>query len=115
LVPRNTSSATSSRRRDSDLVARESLGLALQEVGTLWASLRAKETRTMRRRHVTPFLLGRTMSAALLVGLAGAVAAGCGSRDDSSAASTPGTVAFLLKETKTARWERYDKPYFTER
>ena len=48
--------------------------------------LRAKETRTMRRRHVMPFLRGRTMSAALLLGLAGAVAAGCGSRDDSSAA-----------------------------
>jgi D-xylose transport system substrate-binding protein len=33
------------------------------------------------------------MSAAPLLGLVGAVAAGCGSREDSSAASTPGTVA----------------------
>jgi D-xylose transport system substrate-binding protein len=55
------------------------------------------------------------MSAALLRGLAGAVAASCGSRDDSSAASTSGTAAFFLKDTKTARWERFDKPYFTER
>jgi D-xylose transport system substrate-binding protein len=72
-------------------------------------------------------LRGRTLTGVALLGVIGAVAAGCGGSDNkSSGGSTStsaaaggsgksGTVAFLLKENKTARWEGFDKPYFTQR
>jgi D-xylose transport system substrate-binding protein len=54
-----------------------------------------------------------TCAAALVL-----TAAGCGGDDGDNAgrdSNEGGTVAFLLKESKTARWEGFDRPYFTER
>jgi D-xylose transport system substrate-binding protein len=73
-------------------------------------------------------LRGRAPVAVALLGLVGAAVAGCGGSDSgssstaSASATTGGAtagksakVAFLLKENKTARWEGFDKPLFTER
>jgi D-xylose transport system substrate-binding protein len=49
-------------------------------------------------------------AAAIVAVLAGA----CGGNSGSST-SSGGTIAFLLKENKTARWEAFDHPYFVER
>jgi D-xylose transport system substrate-binding protein len=63
---------------------------------------------------------GRLAMLAALLAVAVA-AAGCGGDDDDNGAGATsssregGTVAFLLKESKTARWEAFDRPYFTER
>jgi D-xylose transport system substrate-binding protein len=81
----------------------------------------------MRFTHALPSLRGRTATGVALLGVVGALAAGCGSSDDDNGSGTTasssssagggkgGKVAFLLKENKTPRWESFDKPYFTER
>jgi D-xylose transport system substrate-binding protein len=70
----------------------------------------------MGARNLIRTRSGRLVIAASLLALA---VAGCGADDESSdggaASGTSGTVAFLLKESKTARWEGFDRPYFTER
>ncbi|GAA0975355.1 sugar ABC transporter substrate-binding protein [Acrocarpospora macrocephala] len=66
----------------------------------------------MKRSHIA--------TAAGLV-LVAALSTGCGNGSTGSASSGSGdggtdggTIAFLLKENKTARWEMFDRPYFTE-
>ena len=62
----------------------------------------------MKRSHLAS-IAGVALVAAALAGCGG------GSSDPGSARSGDGqTVALLLKENKTARWEKFDKPFFTE-
>lgn len=56
----------------------------------------------------------------LIVTSMGACSSGSPATETSSGGHSPtsgraGTVAFLLKENKTARWEAFDRPYFTEK
>jgi D-xylose transport system substrate-binding protein len=69
-------------------------------------------------RDVIRAARGRIAMCAATIALA-VVAVGCGGNDDDGSGDASsgegGTVAFLLKESKTARWEGFDRPYFTER
>jgi D-xylose transport system substrate-binding protein len=78
----------------------------------------------MSSKHVARSPRGRTAVLVAVLALVAGVIAGCGGSDStntsggsgaSSGSGKSGTVAFLLKENKTARWEGFDKPYFTER
>jgi D-xylose transport system substrate-binding protein len=67
----------------------------------------------------TRMAVGVTAAAVLAIGL---VAAGCGSSNDnnggggtSSSSNKGGTIALLLPETKTARYESQDKPHFEQK
>jgi D-xylose transport system substrate-binding protein len=112
-------------RRHAMWVARVSVACASAWVRAEAGVVRERETR-MRSKHVMSSLRGRTVTGVAALGLIGALAAGCGSNDKASggtsstssssgAAAKSGTVAFLLKENKTPRWEAFDKPYFTAR
>ncbi|MGH2907001.1 MAG: ABC transporter substrate-binding protein [Solirubrobacterales bacterium] len=62
--------------------------------------------------------LKRFLIAAVLALAIGAVAAGCGSDNNSSSGSSSGgggTIALLLPESKTARYETQDKPQFEKK
>jgi D-xylose transport system substrate-binding protein len=79
-------------------------------------------TQEVKRRVMfrnTRMAVGVAAAAVLAIGL---VAAGCGSSNDnnggggtSSSNNKGGTIALLLPETKTARYESQDKPHFEQK
>ncbi|HYO56176.1 sugar ABC transporter substrate-binding protein [Archangium sp.] len=77
-------------------------------------ALRAAEVTVLDKPMMSRWL------APALACLAVSVLAGCTSEKgqgagSSSAPGRDGTVALLLKENKTTRWEAFDRPYFTEK
>jgi D-xylose transport system substrate-binding protein len=68
-----------------------------------------------------PFTRKRAGTAAVAVLAIGLVAAGCGSSSSSKSSSSgsssgkSGTIALLLPETKTTRYETQDKPHFEQK
>jgi D-xylose transport system substrate-binding protein len=58
----------------------------------------------------------RRVSLVVIAGLLlGLVVAACGSSDDDSGGGKGGSIAFLLPESKTARYESQDRPLFTKK
>src|SRR5690242_16847048 len=57
----------------------------------------------------------RALIVAAVLLVVGAGIAGCGSSGGGGASDKGGTIALLLPETKTTRYEEQDKPHFEQR
>ncbi len=59
--------------------------------------------------------LRRATATLVVLGVTGAALAGCSGSPDGSGGGSQGTIALLLPDAKTARYETFDRPFFEDR